>query len=59
MDWLLVEIPVLDIPVVVVAAVVGLWFLLRNKATPLASTSELDGLVGQGDPVVLEFFGKL
>ena len=59
MDWLLVEIPVLDIPVVVVAALVGLWLLLRNKATPLDSTSELDGLVGQGDPVVLEFFGKL
>lgn len=59
MDWLLVEIPFLDIPFVVVAALVGLWLLFRNRATPLDSSSELEELIGRGDPLVLEFFGKL
>lgn len=59
MDWLLIEIPVLDVPAVVVAGLVGLWLLVRNRATPLDSSSGLGAVVGQGDPVVLEFFGKL
>lgn len=59
MDWLLYEIPVLDIPWIVVAGLVGLWLLLRNRATPFDSGSELDAAIGQGEPVVLEFFGKL
>jgi hypothetical protein len=59
MDWLLIEIPVLDVPAVVVAGLVGLWLLVRNRATPLDSSAELDAVVGRGDPVVLEFFGKL
>lgn len=59
MDWLLIEIPVLDVPAVVVAGLVGLWLLVRNRATPLESSSELDAVIGRGDPVVLEFFGKL
>lgn len=59
MDWLLYEIPVLDIPWIVVAGLVGVWLLLRNKATPFGSSSELDAAIGRGEPVVLEFFGKL
>ncbi len=59
MDWLLIEIPVLDVPAVVVAGLVGLWLLIRNRPTPLDSSSGLDAVIGQGDPVVLEFFGKL
>lgn len=59
MDWLLVEIPVLDIPMILVVVLIGLWLVLRNRATPLGSPSELDRIVGQGEPVVLQFFGKL
>lgn len=59
MDWLLIDVPVLDIPVVVVLGLLGLWLLIRNRATDLGSTSELESLIGGGDPVVLEFFGKL
>lgn len=58
MDWLLVEIPVLDIPVLLVALLVGAWFLLRSTST-FESESQVDEAVGQGEPVVLNFFGKL
>jgi hypothetical protein len=30
--------------------------LLRNRATDLSAERGLDGVVGQGQPVVLEFF---
>jgi hypothetical protein len=59
MDWLLIEIPVLDVPVVVVAGLVGLWLLVRNRPTPFGSSSELEDAIGRGEPVVLNFFGKL
>jgi hypothetical protein len=59
MEWLMVEIPVIDVPVILVAGLVGLWLLVRNRATELGSSSELDDMIGQGRPVVLDFFGKL
>lgn len=59
MDWLLVEIPFIDIPVVVVVGLVGVWLLVRNRETDFASDSELDAAIGGGEPVVLDFFGKL
>lgn len=40
-----------------VMLVVGL--LLRSKAYKLGSISDLDSKVGQGKPVVLEFFSNL
>ena len=36
----------------------GLWLFLRTPATQLASASSLDGLLGQGEPIVLDFFGN-
>lgn len=59
MDWLLVDIPGTNLPVLFVVGVVGAWLLLRNRATELSSSDELDEIVGAGNPVVLEFFGKL
>lgn len=59
MDWLMVEVPVLDVPVLLVAGLVGLWLLVRNRSTPFESGAELDAEIGAGDPVVLGFFGKL
>lgn len=59
MDWLLVEIPVIDVPVLLVAALIGLWLLVRIRPAKLGSTSELDAALGQGEPVILDFFGKL
>lgn len=59
MDWLFVDVPVLDIPWVVVVGLVALWLLLRNRATEFGSSSELDAMIGGGDALVLEFFGKL
>lgn len=58
MDWLLVEIPVIDVPVILVAGLVGLWLLFRSRST-FESDSELDAAIGRGRPVVLNFFGKL
>lgn len=58
MDWLLVEIPVLDIPIVLVVLLVGVWMLLRSRST-FESGSELEAAMGDGEPVVLNFFGKL
>ncbi len=52
------RIPVLDIPVVVVVGLVGLWLLLRNRATKEASDGGFDAMVGTGQPVVLEFFSN-
>jgi thiol-disulfide isomerase/thioredoxin len=48
-----------NIPVIVAAvAVVGLWLLLRNKATRLDSMSDFDAKVAKGQPLVLEFFSN-
>lgn len=59
MEWLLVEIPVLDVPVILVAGLIGLWLLVRIRPTPFGSASELDEAIGRSEPVVLDFFGKL
>ncbi|MBT8496294.1 MAG: hypothetical protein KJO07_24830 [Deltaproteobacteria bacterium] len=36
----------------------GLWLALRTSATEFAPGSSLDGILGQGEPVLLEFFGN-
>ena len=59
MDWLLIEIPVVDVPVILVAGLIGLWMLVRIRPTPLGSASELDEMIGRDEPLVLDFFGKL
>lgn len=59
MDWLFADMPVLDIPWLLVALLVGLWLLFRNRATELGSSAELEAMIGSGEPLVLEFFGKL
>jgi len=43
---------------IVGAILLGAWLFLRTPATPLASVAALDSLLGQGEPVVLEFFGN-
>ena len=45
-------------PLIVAAIALGGWLFLRTPATPLASVSSLDQLLGRGEPVVLEFFGN-
>ena len=45
-------------PLIVGTIVLGGWLFLRTQATPLASVSSLDHLLGRGEPVVLEFFGN-
>ena len=48
-----------NLPLLIGAAVlVGLWLFFRTPATELASVASFDAMVGQGDPVVLEFFGN-
>ena len=59
MEWLLIEIPGTDIPVLLVAGLIGLWLLIRNRQTAIEPGEGLEGVVGRGEPVVLEFFGKL
>lgn len=59
MDWLLIDIPYIDVPAILVVGLVGLWLLVRNRETDFASDSELDAAIGRGEPVVLDFFGKL
>ena len=43
---------------IVAAMALGAWLFLRTPATPLASVSSLDALLGRGEPVVLEFFAN-
>ena len=52
-------IPFTHIPIVAVVAVVGLWAVLRNRATALASSAAFDAKVGHGRPVVVEFFSNM
>ena len=59
MDWLLVEIPVIDVPVLLVAGLIGLWLLVRIRPTELEAEGGLDAAIGRGEPVILNFFGKL
>ena len=51
-------IPYTDIPVVAVLFLVSMWFLFRNRATPLESSADLDRRIAGGSPVVLEFFSN-
>lgn len=51
-------IPFTEIPLVVVAALVGLWLLLRNRATEAAGDAGFDSMIGAGQPVVMEFFSN-
>jgi len=59
MDLILTPIPGTDLPIIVVAGVIGLWLLLRTRATTIDSKAGLDEIVARGEPTVLEFFGKL
>lgn len=59
MDWLLADIPVIDVPWLLAAGIAALWLLLRNRATEFGSSSDLETMIGGGEPLVLEFFGKL
>lgn len=49
-------IPGTDLPILVVVALIGLWLFLRQRATDLGSSSDLDSMIGSGQPVVLQFF---
>ena len=52
-------VPFTPFPVVAVIAVVGLWAVLRNRATALASVEAFDAKIGHGQPVVVEFFSNM
>jgi hypothetical protein len=41
---------------ITVTTMLGLWLILRNHATSLASTTEFDRIVSAGKPVYLRFF---
>ena len=45
-------------PLIVGAIALGGWLYLRTPATPLASAASFDAMLGQGSPVVLEFYGN-
>ena len=49
-------IPGTNLPIVVVAGLIGLWLFLRHKASDVGSSSALDAMLGNGQPVVLQFF---
>lgn len=55
-ELLQTPIPFTDVPAIFPIIVVALWFLLRNRSTELSPESGIDGVIGQGQPVVLEFF---
>jgi len=55
-ELLSTPIPGTGIPVLLVVGLIGLWLLLRSKATELGSTSALNAMLGRGQPVVLQFF---
>ena len=59
MEWLLVKIPVIDVPALFAVGLVGLWLLLRTRQTHLDPAVGLAGMLGRGEPTVLEFFGNL
>ena len=44
--------------VIFVLVAASLWLVFRTRATQLTSASSLDGLLGDGQPAVLEFFGN-
>ncbi len=45
-------------PISIGVVLLAVWFFLRTTATPLASIEDLDVLLAQSEPVVLEFFGN-
>ena len=45
-------------PLIVAVVVLAGWLFLRSPATPLDSVAALDQRLGQGKPVVLEFFAN-
>ena len=55
-EWLQTPIPYTDFPAIIPIVLLALWFLLRNHATELSPEKGIDGVIGQGQPVVLEFF---
>jgi hypothetical protein len=40
------------------AALVGGFFLLRTREADLTSVNEYDALIGQGEPIVIEFYSN-
>jgi len=57
-DLIWTTIPYTNLPIIVVVGLVGLWFLLRSHTTKLATSSELDALVGGERATVLQFFSN-
>jgi hypothetical protein len=49
-------IPYTNMPILVPVVLLALWLLLRSRATDLGEGVGIDAVVGQGRPVVLEFF---
>jgi hypothetical protein len=44
--------------IAVLLLIISAFVFLRTKGTDLESTDELDTLIGNGQPVVLEFFSN-
>ena len=44
--------------IIVAVALIGLWLIMRTRATKVGSGSTLGGLIGGGSPAVLEFFSN-
>ncbi len=55
-ELLRTPIPYTDIPILLPIVLAAVWLLLRNRATELSPSTGLGGVIGQGQPVVLEFF---
>lgn len=51
-------VPFTHVPILVPVVLLAIWLLLRNRATELDPGTGLDGIIGQGRPVVLEFFSN-
>jgi len=47
-----------NLSIIVAIALIGVWLLLRTRATKVGSGSTLGGLIGGGSPAVLEFFSN-
>ena len=56
MELLRTPIPYTNLPVLLPLVLAAVWMLLRSRATELSPSSGLDGVIGQGQPVVLQFF---
>jgi hypothetical protein len=56
-DLIFTPIPGTDLPILVVAGVIGLWLYLRSKSN-VESTSALNAILGRGQPTVLQFFSN-